>query len=270
MNTTTTPYDLHLRTDIATQAESGGTPITTPISVLNDFDNELRNSTTPDVGADEFNGISQDITAPSISYTPLINTTSTSNRVLANVIIIDQSGINTTPGLAPRIYFKRASDNNTYVDNTPATNGWKFTESTSGSSPFSFTIDYSLLFGGSGVQGGDTIEYFIIAQDLALIPNVAVSEGTLATPPTSVNLDASNFPISGSLNFYRIIYFLNGEITVGNGGTFPSLTGNGGLFRSINENIVSGNLIAKMLVVFQNPEQMNYINGQKTVSGIIP
>jgi hypothetical protein len=247
VNATTAPYDLHIRTDVATQAESGASPVASPIAVLNDFDGDVRNTTTPDVGADEFNGIGQDITAPTISYIPLTNTTSTSNRILSDVVILDQSGINVTPGLAPRIYFKRTSDANTFIDNTALTNGWKFTESSSGSSPFSFSIDYSLLFGGTGVQGGDSIEYFIIAQDLASPSNVALSEGTLAINPTSVNLTGANFPITGTLNFYRIIYFLSGEVTIGSGGNFPSLTGNGGLFRSINENIVSGNIIAKIL-----------------------
>ncbi|MFN3695063.1 MAG: hypothetical protein ACK4UV_08640, partial [Ignavibacterium sp.] len=253
VNTTIAPYDLHLRTDVPTQAESGATPITSPISILNDFDNDIRNTTTPDVGADEFNGIGQDITAPSITYTPLTNTISTANRTLSNVLIIDQSGINTTPGLAPRIYFKRASDNNTFVDNTSSTNGWKYSESSTGSSPFEFTIDYSLLFGGTGVQQGDTIQYFIIAQDLASTPNVTINSGVASTPPSSVNLTPANFPITGDINFYRIFILLNGEVTVGTGGTYSSLTGDGGLFRTINENIMIGNLTAKITSNLNEP-----------------
>ncbi|WP_337873466.1 hypothetical protein, partial [Ignavibacterium sp.] len=253
VNVTTAPYDLHVRTDVSTQTESGGTPITSPISVATDFDNEARNSSTPDVGADEFNGIGQDITPPSISYTLLNHTLSTNNITLSNVVIIDQSGVNVNPGLAPRIYFKRASDANTYVDNTSLTNGWKYTESNSGSSPFSFIIDYSLLFGGTGVQGGDTIQYFVVAQDLASTPNVGINDGQFATQPTSVNLTTSNFPITGNVNFYRIIYLLNGTVTVGTGGNFPSLTGNGGLFRFINENILSGNVNAKIISELTEP-----------------
>ncbi|MBL1124525.1 MAG: hypothetical protein D8M26_16775, partial [Ignavibacteriae bacterium] len=246
VNITTLPYDLHVRTDLATQVESGGTPITSPVSVVNDFDNDIRNITTPDIGADEFNGISQDITPPSISYTVLSNTTSTSNRLLSNVVIIDQSGININTGLAPRIYYKRSSDDNNFIDNTSLTNGWKYTESSTGSSPFEFTIDYSLLYGGSGVQQGDTIQYFVIAQDMASTPNVSINSGIASIPPTSVNLSSSNFPITGDINFYRIFILLNGEVTIGTGGNYPSLTGDGGLFRTINENIMIGNVTAKI------------------------
>lgn len=42
---------LHINTSVATQAENGGTPI---IGITDDFDGNLRNATTPDIGADEF------------------------------------------------------------------------------------------------------------------------------------------------------------------------------------------------------------------------
>ena len=42
---------LHINTGVATQAENGGTPI---IGITDDFDGNLRNATTPDIGADEF------------------------------------------------------------------------------------------------------------------------------------------------------------------------------------------------------------------------
>ncbi len=56
VNTTTTPYDLHVQTTVPTQTESGGTPVTTPIAITNDFDGEVRHAIAPDIGADEFNG----------------------------------------------------------------------------------------------------------------------------------------------------------------------------------------------------------------------
>jgi hypothetical protein len=43
-----------------------------------DFDGDTRNVTTPDIGADEFNGTGLDLTAPNIVYTPLANTASNS------------------------------------------------------------------------------------------------------------------------------------------------------------------------------------------------
>ena len=46
--------DLHIDETIATYLESRGTPLA---EVLTDFDGDTRNATTPDIGADEFDGI---------------------------------------------------------------------------------------------------------------------------------------------------------------------------------------------------------------------
>lgn len=247
VNIATTPYDLHVQTSVVSQTESGGTPIVTPITITNDYDGDARNASTPDIGADEFNGMGIDITPPSIIYTTLDHTTSNTNRTLADVTITDQSGVNVTPGTAPRIYFKRASDNNTYVDNTSSTNGWKYTETSNINSPFSFLLDYSLLYGGTGVQSGDTVQYFVVAQDLATTANVGINQGTFNLTPTSVNLTSAAFPLTGTINFYRIIILLNGTVTVGTGGNYLSLTGANGLFAAFNENIVIGNVTAQII-----------------------
>ena len=46
---------LHINPAVATHLESGGTPIA---GITDDFDGDTRNASTPDVGADEFSGIS--------------------------------------------------------------------------------------------------------------------------------------------------------------------------------------------------------------------
>jgi hypothetical protein len=55
MNVSTVPYDLHLSVSVPTKCESGGIPISAPIAITNDYDNQTRNAVTPDVGADEGN-----------------------------------------------------------------------------------------------------------------------------------------------------------------------------------------------------------------------
>ena len=194
-----------------------------------------------------------DITPPSIIYTLLSDTLSVANRSLTNVAITDLSGVNIIPGTAPRIYYKKSSDNNTYVDNTSSTNGWKYSETSDITSPFEFLIDYSLLFGGTGVQMGDIIDYFVVAQDLASPANVGINQGTFNSTPTSVNLTAAAFPITGTINSFSIIILLNGTVTVGTGGDYPSLTGDNGLFTTINENILSGYLIAQIISDINEP-----------------
>jgi hypothetical protein len=42
-----------------------------------------------------------------------------------------------------------------------------------------FLINYSLLFGGTGVQMGDVIQYFVVAQDNASPVNVGINLGDL-------------------------------------------------------------------------------------------
>ncbi|MFA7359511.1 MAG: T9SS type A sorting domain-containing protein [Candidatus Kapaibacterium sp.] len=256
VNITTAPYDLHLGTAAATQLESGGAVVSTP-NIVSDFDGNARYpnpgypnnpsfpATAPDVGADEFAGIPQDLNGPSISYTPLGNTASTSGRVFSNVTITDPSGVNVDPGTKPRVYYKKSTDANTYAGNTNVDDGWKWVETSSGSSPFSFTLDYSILTGG-GISTGEIVQYFVIAQDL--INNVGLNSGTPAQPLTSVDLTVDEFPLSGTINQYSISGAITGEILVGTGQTYTSLTDDAptGLFKAINEKVVTGNLTVKI------------------------
>jgi hypothetical protein len=238
VNIAATPYDLHMQTGIATQTEKGGQPVDITI----DFDGTTRNATFPDVGADEFNGIMNDIASPNIQYTTLANSDATSPRVLTNfAVITDPSNINTTAGTKPRIYYKKSTNANTYADNTNATDGWKYTEATNSASPFSFSIDYSLINGG--VAAGNIIQYFVVAQDLNATPRIGLNAGAFTTQPTSVNLGAANFPLTSTINQYTIVSTAySGSINVGAAETITSLTNAGGLFALINSGALSGNL----------------------------
>jgi putative component of toxin-antitoxin plasmid stabilization module len=213
-------------------ALGAGTPIA---GFTTDFLGKTRSATSPMIGAYELAG-------PFITYTRLENTNSTDNRLLLDVSITDISGINVTSGTSPRLYYKRSTDANTFNDNTSATTGWKFVEANNSSSPFNFTIDYSKLFGGSA-STGISIQYFVIAQNLAVTPNVTLNSGVLASTPTSVALTSAHFPVSGTLNSFNIFLPLSGVINVGTGETYTTLTGNGGLFQTINNNIVAENII---------------------------
>jgi hypothetical protein len=244
--------DLHLNFGLTpTQLESGGIAIS---GYTTDFDNQTRpgpagsvngGAFAPDFGADEFDGVPLDLTPPSITYNLLLGSSCYTTRNLS-AVIFDGQGVNTSPGTKPRVYYRKTTNANTIPgtnDNT--TDGWKYTEATNVSSPFSFTIDYSITFGG--VVSGDTIEYFVVAQDLAGTPNVGVNSGTFTTPPSSVALTAANLPMTGVINRYNLLTGLSGLVTIGASGTYTSLTNAGGLFEAINANGVSGNLVAEIL-----------------------
>ncbi|HOE58976.1 MAG TPA: hypothetical protein PLG54_04610 [Bacteroidales bacterium] len=200
VNVSTSPYDLHLKTTVPTQMESGGKPVTTP-SITTDFDGDLRNTSTPDIGADEGNFILLDIKGPLISYTPLLNTPSTINRNF-EVAITDLSGVPTSGIGQPRLYWK--INNGTYSTVTPG--------SVSGS-------NYTFSF-GSGVVLGDTVRYYIVAQDN--IGNVSVSPSVGASGLTSNPPAASTPPTSPS--YYVIVGApLCGDYIIGSGGAYSTL-----------------------------------------------
>jgi len=230
----TTPYNLHLRNDQFTFCESGGSTVSTP-NIVNDYDGDARYpntgypdrvdypATAPDVGADEFAGKPQDKTPPSIVYTTLTNGKEESSRVLTDfAAITDVSGVNVSD-YKPRIYYKKSTDDNTYLGNTSSDNGWKYTETSSSSSPFSFTIDYNIIYGGS-VSADDVIQYLVVAEDLAPIPNVGINSGTFANKPTHCALQSSNFPIGGTIKSYTILESISGTFSVGTTGDYTTLT----------------------------------------------
>lgn len=238
--------DLHLNFGTTpTLIESGGTPIK---GLNSDFDLQARpgisNSTqgggyAPDIGCDEFDGKPIDIYKPIISYPYICNTNSTSNYQLINFAMISDffSGIDTIAGTKPRLYYKKSTDNNTITGNTAAFNGWKYVEPTNNISPFNFTINYSILFGGS-VTLGDKIEYFVVAQDRESKVNIACnpSEGFSGTSVFNI-INVPQFPNS----FVIVNTLSNTNFSVGTGQQYTSLTGNNGIFNAINNGLLSGN-----------------------------
>jgi hypothetical protein len=215
---------LHIDPAIATQIESGGTPV---VGIIIDFDGDTRNVSTPDIGADEGNFTLLDLVAPSITYTALPNTSLTTNRTLS-VTITDASGVASGANL-PRIYFKKSTDGS-YVSTQCVMTGGTALNGT-----YDCLIDNTLVGGGSVVLG-DIIQYFVVAQDIAGTPNVgsnpsagfsATSVNSITTPPTTPNS-------------YTIVAAFASSVTVGSGGTYPSLTNVGGLFEAMNAGVFTG------------------------------
>jgi hypothetical protein len=196
--------DLHLNMGTTvTQLESGGTTIA---GFATDIDGQVRpgptgsvngGATAPDMGADEFDGVPPDVTAPVISYIVLANSAATTTfTTTAFATITDPlTGVATASGSRPRLYYKKSTDNNTFGGNTSSTNGWKWVEATGTTSPFNFTVDYSII-NGVTVSIGNVIQYFVVAQDQAPTPNTGANPATgfvgtlvssITAAPTSPN-----------------------------------------------------------------------------------
>jgi hypothetical protein len=182
-----------------------------------------------------------DFLAPAISFTPLPNTTSTTNPVLSSVIT-DAGGV-ASGTLAPRVYFKKSTDANTGA-------GWKSVATSSAASPYSFTIDYSLLNAGSAALG-DTIQYFVVAQD------VPGNVGSSATGLVATNVNTITTYPTGSVSSYRIFAgTLSGVVTVP--GTYPTLAA---MANALNTNQIGGALTVNITGTFAERISIGPLSG---------
>ncbi|HPX46280.1 MAG TPA: hypothetical protein PK626_07845, partial [Bacteroidales bacterium] len=132
MNTSTRPYDLHIKTDVTTGVESGGIVIA---GINTDYDGDLRfgatgyagTGTAPDMGADEFNGI------PTFTCTtPNPGNTIASNNPACLGETINLSLQNATSGTGVSYQWMESTDGISYTNITGATHStysFVFTES---------------------------------------------------------------------------------------------------------------------------------------------
>ena len=186
------PY--RINTTIATQLESGALPVTSPIAITDDYFANIRNTNSPDIGAEEFSGVMLDLTSPAIAYTDLGVTNLTAERTLT-ATISDANGVPASGAGLPVLYWKINSGS--YIPVTGVSIG---------NNQYTFKL-------GAGVVVNDTVRYYIVAQDLIATPNVGSypsgASGFTANPPV-----ASTPPPAPS--FYAIVAApLAGDYTVG-------------------------------------------------------
>ncbi len=174
--------NMHLLTSNPCEAKG-----VTIADVTFDYDGVTRNASTPDIGADEgsFTYNNADIAAPSVTFTDIANQTysNVASMVLSSfATITDNVGVSASSNI-PRFYYKKTTEADTFGLNTSAANGWKYVTASNTTSPYSFTINYTLLTGG-GINSGDTIAYFVAAQDAANhLTSYPCGAGALSNPP---------------------------------------------------------------------------------------
>jgi trimeric autotransporter adhesin len=200
--------DLHIMAGVPTPIEQAGFNLGG--LVPDDFDGQTRASLTPtDVGADAGNFLILDVTGPAIDFTPLASACGTGNVVLSPVSIYDASGVPTAGPDRPRIYYRK---------NMGAwfSNAGVLTSGTGFNGTWSFTM---LAADMGGLVIGDIVEYYIIAQDLAVPKNIvsnpcgasAIDVNTIISPPPTLYAITVQNPMSGTF-------------TVGVGGDYTTLT----------------------------------------------
>ncbi len=220
--------DLHISPTAPTEVESNGSYFGGAISwVTTDFDNATRNTSTPDLGADEGTFVPTDLSGPVITFTPLTRTASLANRTLT-ATIVDPSGVPATGNLVPRIYFSKGLVLSAFVS-TPGV----LTSGTGTNGTWTFTIDYSLL---GGVTAADQIAYYVVAQDN--LGNIG------STPGGIIGTDVNTITGGSNVNTYTFGAAIPALVTVP--GTYPSLTLAGGLFAAINAGVMTSNVVVEI------------------------
>lgn len=246
-----------------------GTPIA---GITLDIVDSLR-STPPTIGAYE-KGV--DLVGPEITYIPATNTFLLTNRALTGfATIADPSGLNVTT-FKPRIYYRKSTDANAFGtypgDNTSSFNGWKYAEASNATSPFNFTLNYTLLFGSGTVAVGDTLVYFVTAQDLKT-PTFYVS----ANPSVGFSATDVNTIISGPTTPNRFIIVdapLAGTYLVGTSQVAPNYTSLTAAVTALNNRGVSAPVIFELTdATYTTPAEtfpivINNVNGGSSTNTV--
>lgn len=195
------PNFLKLNPFFYTQAESGAVPVP---GIFEDYAGNLRNTSTPDIGAWEGAFLQADSVAPAINSISINNSCNLSSvTITAN--ICDGTGV-ATGSLSPRCYFSvnsspYISTQGTLVSGTINNGNWQF------------VLSYT-------ANPNNTLSYFIVAQDIS-------SQGWVSTQPfagaacVSVNSVVTN-PLPTFTTTLKGI--LSGTYTVGAAGNFSTLT----------------------------------------------
>lgn len=234
INSTGTALDVNLRLAVSNPAEAGGDRSLVNI-VTDDIDGACRAcSTAVDIGAQAGNfTLSHDIIPPSIAYTPISNQGNAAGPFLfSGVTIRDNVGVpHFTSFVAPKLYYKKGVAG-IYTSVAPISQ-----TGTAANASVNFEISYTPL---GGVLPGDTIFYFVMAQD-------SVGSNLTSQRPFAIATDVNtlvNEPVN--VDFYVILPVVpaNSKFYVGAGQTYPNLTGSGGLFEFLNSNTIGGNVTA--------------------------
>lgn len=231
--TNATAPDLSL--GILSPAFQNGIPVG---AVTIDYANVARSATTPNIGAYETATTAQnattDIFTPSITYTPLSTPygVATGTRTLTATITDVGVGVPVSGANVPYLYYQ----------NTSASGAWQpvagtLTSGNGNNGTWDFILDQNLLT----LLAGQTVSYYVVAQDAAIAPNIWYNVLDAAVNHTSVSAQVAP-PTTPTT--YIISGVMSGTYNVP--GQFSSLTKAGGIFQAINNSTIGGNIIVNI------------------------
>ncbi|MES2559088.1 MAG: IPT/TIG domain-containing protein [Bacteroidota bacterium] len=222
-----------LNLNVASPTPVEGNGDTTVMQYVSTDFNGTNRTGNPDVGAT--NGaftLSTDVFGPAIYTTSLLNVSSPVNRTITASVY--DNGMVPVGANAPRVYFqKRMAAGGATAWFSAA--GVPVSGSTRNRT-FTFAIDHATALGGLTV--GDTVAYYIIAQDSSAGNLNSKAPYAIATNVNTVG----TAPLAP--NTYRLTDVLPSTIYVGAGAgspAFPTLTGAGGAFDAINNTTLTAN-----------------------------
>ncbi|WP_207494473.1 T9SS type A sorting domain-containing protein [Aridibaculum aurantiacum] len=194
--------------------------------VLVDFDQQQRAAFSPaDIGADAGNFVLIDGDVPVLTHGNFIGQHLDSSQVYPVKITDNGSGIDTTGGNKPRMWFRKKH---------PSVSNWFSTAGTLESGNLfegNWNFIPDLPATGLSFSAGDSLEYYFVAQDKRPLLGYSNTPGT---NHTSVNtqLSAPTSPLQ--LLLYGT---LPDTINIGTGEMFTSLTNDDGFFQACRKNI---------------------------------
>ena len=195
--------------------------------VSDDFDEELRAGLTPvDIGADAGNFIYQDGDAPVLSHDAFLGQPIVSSFVYTLKVTDVGSGVDTNGVNKPKMWFRKKYPSISSWSNSPG----NLESGNINNGTWGFRPDFSTL----SLAPGDSIEYYFVAQDLGLIPNVGYSN-LVGTVHQNVNIQTTAPTSPLRLLIYGIF---PDTVYVGTGQLYTSLTNTGGYFHATQSYMV--------------------------------
>lgn len=192
VNSTISPFDLHINPSLQTRVEGGASVIAT---VTTDIDGATRSTTTPDIGSDEgvFTPVPGDFFGPSITNVTITPNTQNQCTALPHVItatITDASGV-----ASSRVLWKKDGVTQTPINMTRgSSNVWSGTIPAMYSTTSSVSVSWNVSASDSATPANSTSYLGSTYKDASLYINAGYTGADTINAGATVQLNAKATP----------------------------------------------------------------------------